>query len=68
MVHGVTMRKFSTIQAAKRLEMQRTHLQRAIAQGRVKAPPLMKLGPVTVRLWSLKDVEHARKALKKPKA
>jgi len=61
------MLKFSTAEAARRLGLRRPHLQRAIAQGKVDAPPLISVGPVKVRLWSPKDVERARKALKKPK-
>lgn len=62
------MRKLTTADAAKRLGLLRPHLQRAIAQGKIKPPPLVKVGPVKVRLWSLKDVERARKSLKKKKA
>ena len=59
------MRRFSTAEAAKRLGLQRSHLQRAIAHGRVKAPPLVKVGRIGVRLWTAKDIEKARKALLK---
>ena len=58
-------RKCSTVEAARKLKMRQPHLQRAIAQGKVTAPPISKLGPVRVRLWSDKDVERARKQLKK---
>ena len=68
MIHGVSMRELSTAEVAEKLGIQRPNLQRAIAQGKVKAPPLVKLGPVKVRLWSAKDVECARKSLKKRKA
>lgn len=62
------MRKFSTSEAAKMLGLYRPNLQRAMAEGRVPAPPLVSVGGVKVRLWSDKDVERARKALKKRKA
>lgn len=62
------MRRFSTSEAAKMLGLHRPHLQRAIAQGRVPAPRLLRVGGVKVRLWTRKDVERARKALKKRKA
>jgi len=61
------MRKISTAETAKMLGLQRSNLQRAIREGRVKAPPLVSVGPVKVRLWSPKDVERARKALRKRK-
>ncbi len=62
------MRKFSTAEAAKMLGLHRPHLQRAIAQGRVRPPRLIRVGGASARLWTRKDVERARKALKKRKA
>jgi len=62
------MRKFSTVQVAKMLGIHQPSLQRSIRGGRVKAPPLISVGPVKVRLWSPKDVERARRVLKKPRA
>ena len=62
------MRKFSTAEAAKMIGLLRPHLQRAMAEGRLKAPPLTRVGGVKVRLWSRQDVERARKALKRRKA
>ncbi len=67
MVYRV-MRKFSTAEAAKMLGLHRPHLQRAIAQGRVRPPRLIRVGGASARLWTDKDVERARKALKKRKA
>jgi hypothetical protein len=64
----VPMRKFSTGEAAKMIGLRRPHLQRAMAEGKLKAPPLTRVGGVKVRLWSRQDVERARKALKKRKA
>ena len=62
------MRRFSTTEVAKMLGLHQPNLQRAIRDGKVKAPPLTRVGGVKVRLWSEKDVERARKALKKRKA
>ena len=62
------MRKFSTTEAAEMLGLHRPNLQRAIAEGRVKAPRLIRVGTVKIRLWTRKDVERARKALEKRKA
>jgi len=62
------MRKLSTAEVAEKLDLQRPNLQRAIAQGKVQPPPLVSVGPVKVRLWTLRDVERARKSLKRKKA
>jgi len=62
------MRKYSTVQVARMLKIHQPSLQRAIRRGTVKAPPLVTVGGVKVRLWSERDVERARKVLKKPKA
>lgn len=50
------------------LKMRQPHLQRAIAQGKVTPPPLVKVGNIRIRLWSDRDVERARKSLKRKKA
>ncbi len=57
--------KKSTAQVAKILGMRQPHLQRAISQGRVKAPPLTLVGGIKVRLWTKADIQKARKALGK---
>jgi len=59
------MRTLSTTEAAKKIGVHRVNLQKAIAQGKVQPPPVLSLGPVKVRLWSLRDIERARKALKR---
>jgi len=64
---AITMRKYSTAQVAKMLKMHQPSLQRSIRRGTVKAPPLITVGGVKVRLWSPKDVERARKSLKRNK-
>ncbi len=56
-------RTLSTVQVAVILRMDQANLQRAIRQGKVKAPPLVTVGGIKVRLWSKADVERARKAL-----
>jgi hypothetical protein len=38
-------------------------LQRHIAAGTIKPPPLLKVGTVKVRLWSNRDIEKVRKVL-----
>lgn len=54
----------STDEAAQLLGLQRPNLQRAIREGRVKAPRLVTVGRVKVRLWSRADIAAARKALR----
>ena len=62
------MRKFSTSEAAKKMGLDRANLQRAMRKGAVSPPRLVTVGGVKVRLWTDKDVERARKVLKKRKA
>jgi predicted DNA-binding transcriptional regulator AlpA len=59
------MKAVSTAKAAQMLGMKRENLQRAIRQGDVTAPKLVTVGSVKVRLWTAKDVERARRKLKK---
>lgn len=54
---------FSTREAAKKLGVTILTLQRHVAAETVSAPPLQKVGGVTVRLWSNRDIEKARKVL-----
>ena len=61
------MRKLSTAEVAKMLGLHQPNLQRAIKAGKVKAPPLTRVGGVRVRLWTPRDVERVRKQLKKRK-
>jgi transposase len=55
--------KYSTREAAKKLGRTLVTLQRHIAAGTIKAPPVLKIGTVSVRLWSNRDIEKARKVL-----
>jgi len=55
--------KYSTREAAKKLGRTILTLQRHIAAGTIKAPPLLRVGTVSVRLWSDRDIERARKVL-----
>ena len=60
------MRKYTTPEVARLLRLHQPNLQRAIRNQRVPAPPLMRIGGLKVRLWSKRDVERARRALKTP--
>jgi transposase len=57
----------STREAAKKLNVSLLTLQRHVSAGTVDAPPLQRVGGVTVRLWSSRDIEKARKSLAKVK-
>jgi hypothetical protein len=52
--------KLSTRDAAKKMGV---HLQRHVSAKTVDAPPLQKVAGVSVRLWSARDIEKARKVL-----
>jgi hypothetical protein len=61
----VAMRMYSTTEAAKELGIHRVNLQKAIASGKITPPSVTTVGGVRVRLWTTKDIERARKKLKK---
>jgi hypothetical protein len=54
----------STRDAAKKLGVTLLTLQRHVSAKTVEAPPLQKVGGVTVRLWSARDIAKARKVIK----
>jgi len=55
--------KLSTRDAAKKLGVHLLTLQRHVSAKTVDAPPLQKVGGFSVRLWSARDIEKARKVL-----
>jgi hypothetical protein len=55
--------RFSTREAAKTLGCTLLTLQRHVSAKTVDAPPLQKVGGVSVRLWTDRDIEKARKVL-----
>ncbi len=55
--------KLSTRDAAKKLGVTLLTLQRHVSAKTVNAPPLQKVGGVSVRLWTTRDIEKARKVL-----
>jgi hypothetical protein len=56
-------RIYSTAQVARILGMPQPDLQRAIRKGKLKPPPLVKVGALPVRLWSVAEVGRARRTL-----
>jgi hypothetical protein len=59
------MRRYSTVQVAKKLGFGQSYLQRLIAKRDVPFPPLTKAGNLKIRLWSDRDMARLRKALAK---
>lgn len=55
--------QFSTREAAEKLGVTILTLQRHVSAKTVEAPPLAKVGGITVRLWSKGEIEKARKVL-----
>jgi excisionase family DNA binding protein len=55
--------KCSTREAAKELGRSLMTIQRHIAAGTIEAPRLLRIGSVTARLWTARDIEKARKVL-----
>jgi transposase len=55
--------RLSTREAAKKLGVTILTLQRHVSAKTVDAPPLQKVGGVSVRLWAKRDIEKARKIL-----
>ena len=58
-----TPRNFSTREAAEKLGVTLLTLQRHVSAGTLNAPPLQKVGGVTVRLWTALDIDNARTIL-----
>ena len=55
--------KYSTREAAKKIGRSLPSIQRLIAAGIIKAPPVVEVATQRVRLWSDRDIEKARKVL-----
>ncbi len=65
MIYGYIVRRYSTTQVAKMLGIRQPNLQRLIRQRRIPFPPLKRVGQLKIRLWTMADVERARKAMKR---
>jgi len=61
------MNGLSTRDAAKKLRLSFTSLNRYIAAKKIPLPPLVRVGGVRVRLWSDKDIAKVRAVLPKLK-
>jgi transposase len=56
-------RQYSTRKAAKKIGRSLASIQRLIAAGTIKAPPVVEVATQRVRLWTARDIEKARKVL-----
>jgi predicted DNA-binding transcriptional regulator AlpA len=59
------MKGCSTREAAQQLGISFTSMNRYIADKKIPLPPLVKVGGVTVRLWSEQDIERVGALLPK---
>jgi excisionase family DNA binding protein len=64
-IHPVSVKTYSTTHAARKLGVTRLTIQRHIAAGTITAPKLQRLGGVTVRIWTERDVQRVKKQLQK---
>jgi predicted DNA-binding transcriptional regulator AlpA len=55
--------QLSTRDAAKKLGVTILTLQRHVSARTFPVPPIVKIGGVSVRLWTARDIKRARKAL-----
>jgi len=58
-------RCYSTREAAEKLGISFTSINRYIADKKIPLPPVVKVGGVSVRLWSDTDIERVRALLPK---
>jgi predicted DNA-binding transcriptional regulator AlpA len=59
------MKGLSTREAAKRLGISFTSMNRYIAENKIPVPPLIEIGSTSARLWTDDDVEKVRVVLPK---
>jgi predicted site-specific integrase-resolvase len=59
------MKQYSTREAAKKLGLDISSIQRYIRAGKIPVPPMQKVGGGKFRVWTEKDIEHVRKLLPK---
>jgi len=57
------MRSYATRDVAKRLGLSLITLKRYIAARKIPVPPLRRLGNISARLWSERDIERVREML-----
>jgi hypothetical protein len=57
--------KYSTRQAAKKLDLHYTTMHKYLREKKIPLPELTRIAGVRVRLWSESDLERVRKLLPK---
>lgn len=62
------MRRYSTVQVARKCGFKQAYLQKLIRKRIVPFPPLTKAGALKIRLWNDADIARLRKALAKRRA
>ena len=59
------MKQYSTREAAKKLGLDISSIQRYIKAGKIPVPPLQIVGGGKFRVWTEQDIEHVRQLLPK---
>src|SRR5580765_2092855 len=59
------MRQYSTREAAEKLGLHLVTIQTYIAEEKIPAPPLLKVGKGKLRIWTDQDIEKVREVLPK---
>ena len=59
------MKQYSTREVAEKLGLHLVTLQTYIAEGKIPAPPLLKVGKGKLRIWTDQDIETVRQLLPK---
>jgi excisionase family DNA binding protein len=59
------MKQYSTREVAEKLGLHLVTIQTYIAEGKIPAPPLLKVGKGKLRIWTEEDIEHVRQLLPK---
>ena len=59
------MKQYSTREAAKKLGLDISSIQRYIKAGKIPVPPLQIVGGGKFRVWTEQDIEHVRQILPK---
>ena len=59
------MKQYSTREVAEKLGLHLVTIQTYIAEGKIPAPPLLKVGKGKLRIWTDEDIESVRQMLPK---
>ena len=59
------MKQYSTREVAEKLGLHLVTIQMYIAEGKIPAPPLLKVGKGKLRIWTDQDIKSVRQILPK---